>query len=74
MKGRIRDLINEVEYADYGYVAIIGGVHKGEIGYYDDEDSGSDKCIVYLGEPCLGSYVSVKRKYLVRIEQQEITK
>lgn len=49
----------------YGAVMILKGRYKGKVGYYDDEEG--DKAIVYLGMPCLSSYVEVKLENIVNV-------
>jgi hypothetical protein len=34
---------------DFGWVRIIEGDHKGEVGYFDDDNG--ELALVYLGEP-----------------------
>jgi hypothetical protein len=52
-----------VEHGDYGPVRILKGPHKDKLGYYDDDDLGSERCpgkaIVYLGEPFESDYIVI---------------
>ena len=54
-----------IERGDYGPVRIRKGRHKGKLGYYDDDDLGSErrsgKAIVYLGEPFESDYIVIPR-------------
>ena len=65
-----------IERGDYGPVRIRKGRHKGKLGYYDDDDLGSErrsgKAIVYLGEPFESDYILVSRKDLERVDVKNI--
>ena len=54
---------------NYGLVRILSGKHKGEMGYYDNEDEGG-RAIVYLegSELLSADYVSIAFRALERIE------
>lgn len=56
----------------YGAVEITGGKHKGLIGYYDDDDWGSDRAVVYLDIPFLTDYVLIPMKYLKNTEAKHL--
>jgi TIR domain len=54
------------EFLDWGLVKILGGKHKGKIGYYDDDDR--TKGIVYFGSPTISpSYEIVAKRYLGKV-------
>lgn len=55
---------NEEDSLEYGPVIIIKGVHKGRIGYYDDDEY--PNCIVYWGDIylCRDHYDLIKYNYL----------
>ena len=38
-----------IERGDYGVISIVGGRHKGQLGYYDDEDGA--RAVVYVSGP-----------------------
>jgi len=41
-----------IEQGDYGPVRVVGGKHRGKVGYYDDDElDKDDKAVVYFGEP-----------------------
>lgn len=47
----------------FGCIIVTKGVHKGRIGFYDDEDY--NRCIVYFGDPYLtNNYYRIPRSYL----------
>ena len=54
-----------VKAGDYGPVRVLSGEHRGQVGYYDD-DNGPD-AIVYFGEPFVSDYVLIPRGRLERL-------
>jgi hypothetical protein len=51
-----------VTKGDYGPVVVLAGEHRGQVGYYDDDDG--PEGIVYLGEPFVSEYVRLPREAL----------
>jgi hypothetical protein len=53
------------EFLHWGLVKILGGKHKGKIGYYDDEGARS---VIYFGSPMiLPHYQTVAKRYLGKV-------
>src|SRR5262245_56184581 len=54
----------------------VRGPHKGKLGYYDDDDLGSErrpgKAIVYLGEPFESDYIVIRRADLEKVTAKNI--
>lgn len=60
---------------NFGPVKVIGGHHKGKIGYYDDNAEDSDKCIVYFnGNLLCGPYYYISPKHLRPTKNYKVTK
>jgi hypothetical protein len=55
-----------VARGDYAPVLILGGDHKGIVGYYDDDERG--RAVVYLGEPFVSDPVLLPRGTLQKID------
>jgi len=73
---RVREARVSVERGDYGPVTILKGPHKGKLGYYDDDDLGSErrpgKAIVYLGEPFESDYIVIRHADLEKVTAKNI--
>jgi hypothetical protein len=54
----------------YGVVAIIAGRHKGQLGFYDDDESG-DRIIVFLGTPFASDPVILRRSDVRQATDEE---
>ena len=64
MTGRENNILDSA-----GWVVFIGGVHKGKIGWLDDNHQ--DKCIVYV-ERGYNQFYYVNPKHLVLVEQESL--
>lgn len=54
--------------ADFGPVVVIGGRHRGKLGYFDDEEPSGELAVVYFGEPFVEDYELVQRRHLVSVD------
>jgi hypothetical protein len=61
-----------VTAGDYGPVRVLNGEHKGQIGYYYDEDDDPSKAVVYLGEPFASDYVLIPHADLEKVDVESI--
>jgi len=59
-----------VRKGDYGAVLVIGGRHKGRVGYYDDDDG--VQSVVYFGVPFKTRPAMIRRTLLVKVDWKHL--
>jgi hypothetical protein len=53
---------------EYGAVIVIGGKHRGKLGYYDDDDEAEGVACVYFGVPFKDRWEEVPLRYILGVD------